>query len=145
MAVSRLRFRVMDITTFPTPSGFADVRAITSTATLVSGVNDPATCAGAATPCTVVVQGTTLEQPPAQPSGGGFNSSLSADAVTLQTPLQPGDSINIRFLLGVQKPGAFKFFINIEALTFDPDEGLEDPPQAGDVVRTRPAAQVRKR
>ncbi|MET0621342.1 MAG: hypothetical protein ABW250_00030 [Pyrinomonadaceae bacterium] len=145
VAVSRLRFRVIDITTFPTPSGFADLRPITSTATPVGGVNDPATCAGASTPCTVVVQGTTLEQPPSQPSGGGFNSSLSADAVTLETPLQPGESINIRFLLGVQKPGTFRFFVNIEALSFDPNEGSQDLTQTGGVVLKRPAGRVHKR
>lgn len=136
LAVSRLRFRVIDITTFPTPSGFADLRPITSTAMLVSGINDPATCAGAG-PCTVFVEGTTLEQPPSQPSGGGFNSSLSVDVVTLDTPLQPGESINVRFLLGVQKPGSFRFFVNVEALSFDPNEEGQSRPQAGGVVRRR--------
>ena len=68
------------------------------------------------------VQGTTLEQPPAQPNGGGFNSSLSAGTVTLETPLAPGDSINVRFLLGVEQTGGFKFFVNIEALTGDAGE-----------------------
>jgi hypothetical protein len=116
--VTRLRFRIIDITTFPSAStpGFADLRARTSTAVVVSGVNDPATCPGGITPCTVTVQGTTLEVPPTQPNGGGFNSSLSAGAVALATPLAPGASINVRFLLGIQTTGTFKFFINIEAL-----------------------------
>jgi hypothetical protein len=35
----------------------------------------------------VTVQGTTLELPPSQPNGGGLNSSLSADTVTLAGPV----------------------------------------------------------
>jgi hypothetical protein len=64
----------------------------------------------------VTVQGTTLEVPPLQPQSGGFNSSLSADTITLIVPLAPGASINLHFLLGVQQSGSFKFFLNIEAL-----------------------------
>ena len=114
--VTRLRFRVVDISTFPAPSGIADLRPRTSTDLSVDNINDVDTCLGAA-PCTVTVLGTTLEQPPAQPNGGGFNSSLSADTVTLGTPLAPGDSINLHFLLGIQQTGSFKFFVNIELLT----------------------------
>jgi hypothetical protein len=64
----------------------------------------------------VTVFGTTLEQPPTQPSGGGLNSTLSAGTITLGTPLAPGQSINLQFLLGVQHSGNFKFFFNVEAL-----------------------------
>ena len=114
--VTRLRFRIIDISTFPTPSGIADLRPRTSTNLTVNGINDPDTCAGA-TPCSVTVLGTTLEQPPTQSNGGGFNSSLSSDTVTLATPLQQGESINVHFLLGIQQTGSFKFFINVELLT----------------------------
>ena len=114
--ITRLRFRVVDITTFPAPSGIADLRPRTGTDLTINGINDAGTCAGA-TPCTVTVLGTTLEQPPTQNNGGGFNSSLSSDTVTLATPLAPGDSINVHFLLGVQQTGSFKFFVNIELLT----------------------------
>src|SRR6185437_5910014 len=114
--VTRLRFRVVDISTLPAPSGIADLRPRTSSDLEVSGINDADTCLGE-TPCTVIVSGTTLEQPPTQNIGGGFNSSLSADQVTLATPLAPGDSINLHFLLGVQQTGSFKFFVNIELLT----------------------------
>jgi hypothetical protein len=119
-AVTRLRFRIIDITTFPAPSGFADLRPRTSTLVVVSGINDAATCLAsngvATTPCTVNVQGVTLEQPPSQPNGGGFNSSLSAGTVTLGTPLANGASINLRFLLGIQQTGSFKIYVNVEAL-----------------------------
>jgi len=119
-AVTRLRYRVIDITTFPAPSGFADMRPRTSTLVVVSGINDAATCLAsngvATTPCTVNVQGTTLEQPPSQPNGGGFNSTLSSGTVTLGTPLAIGASINLRLLMGLQQTGSFKLYINIEAL-----------------------------
>jgi uncharacterized repeat protein (TIGR01451 family) len=116
LPVTRLRFRVVDISTFPAAPGIADLRPRTSTDVIVNGINDADTCLGT-TPCTVNVLGTTLEQPPLQDDGGGFNSSLSADTVTLATPLAPGDSINLHFLLGIQQTGSFKFFVNIELLT----------------------------
>jgi hypothetical protein len=117
--VTRLRFRVVDITTFPAPSGIADLRPRTSTAVVVT-VDRPPCGTGTSN---VTVQGTTLEQwdPPgpgtvSQPNGGGFNSSMSAGVVTLATPIANGASIDVRFLLGIQQTGSFKFFINVEAL-----------------------------
>jgi predicted extracellular nuclease len=119
-AVTKLRFRLVEFTTFPQPMGVADLRARTSSLVVVSGINDSSTCfastGSASTPCTVNVQGTTLEQPPSQTFGGGYNSTLSAGTITLGTPLANGASINLHFLLGIQQTGTFKFFINIEAL-----------------------------
>ena len=116
LPVTRLRFRIVDISTLPAPAGIADLRPRTSTNIEVNGINDPNTCLGE-TPCTVSVFGTTLEQPPNQPIGGGFNSSLSSDTVTLATPLAHGEFIDVHFLLGVQQTGSFKFYVNIEVLT----------------------------
>jgi hypothetical protein len=110
--VTRLRWRVIDITTFPAPSGIADLRPRTSTAVVVT-VDRPPCGSGTSN---VTVQGTTLEQPPSQPNGGGFNSSMSSGTVTLATPLANGASLDVRFLLGIQQTGSFKFFINVEAL-----------------------------
>ena len=110
--VTRLRFRVVDLTTFPAPSGIADLRPRTSTAVVVT-VDRPPCGSGTSN---VTVQGTTLEQPPSQPNGGGFNSTLSAGTVTLATPLPNGASIDVRFLLGIQDTGSFRFYVNIEAL-----------------------------
>ncbi len=110
--VTRLRFRISDLTTFPAPSGIADLRPRTSTAVVVTV--DRAPCGSGTS--NVTVQGTTLEQPPSQPNGGGFNSTLSAGTVTLATPLANGASIDIRFLLGIQQNGSFKLWMNIEAL-----------------------------
>ena len=118
--VTRLRYRIVDQTTFPAPSGFADLRNRTSGAVVVAGITDAATCAAtgapAVPPCTATVQGTTLEQPPTSPNGSAFNSSMSAGTVTLATPLANGASINLQFLLGIQQTGNFKFYINIELL-----------------------------
>ncbi len=110
--VTRLRFRVIDLTTFPAPSGIADLRPRSSTAVVVTV--DRAPCGSGTS--NITVEGTTLEQPPSQPNGGGFNSSLSAGTITLGTPLANGATIDLRFLLGIQQTGSFKFFVNIEAL-----------------------------
>ena len=64
----------------------------------------------------ITVQGTTLEAPPSQPNGGGFNTSLSSGTVTLGTPLANGATLDVRFLLGIQQTGGFKFYLNIEVL-----------------------------
>lgn len=109
--ISRLRFRVAQITTIGNENTCggaicADVRALTST-------DGEAGVGGQV----VTVRGVRLEEPPAQPNGGGFNSSLSADFITLTTPLQPGQSVNLQFVLGVMRTGPFRFFFNIEAQT----------------------------
>jgi hypothetical protein len=119
-SVTRLRFRIIDVSTFPAPSGIADLRPRTSVAAVVGGITDAATCAAtgapATPPCTATVQGTTLEQPPSQPNGSGFNGSVTAGTVTLGTPLANGASINLQLLLGLQQTGNFKIYLNIEAL-----------------------------
>jgi hypothetical protein len=115
--VTKLRFRIVSMTTFPPASGsIADLRVRTSSDT-TAGVNDAATCAASSlsAPCTVTVRGTTLDTPPAQPNGGGLNASVSAGAITLAAPLANGASVNVQFLLGVQQTGTFNFFVNIEA------------------------------
>jgi hypothetical protein len=110
--ITRLRFRVIDLDTFPAASGFADLRPRTSTALVVT-VDRPPCGSGTSN---VTVEGTTLEQPPSQPNGGGFNSSMNVVNVDVVTPLAAGASIDVRFLLGIQQTGFFRFWINIEAL-----------------------------
>jgi hypothetical protein len=106
--VTRLRFRVVDITTLNSPGASpsqADLRAMTS-------ADDAFT-----NPCgPVTSQGLMLEEPPAQPSGGGWNSTLSAGTITLGSPLPNQTGININFELGVVQVGTFRFFIVVEAL-----------------------------
>jgi hypothetical protein len=112
--VTRLRFRIVDITTFPALLGTADLRAITSTqvtATCQSEGGTPHLCSDNPSP-TTTIEGTTLETDASgQSNGGGFNSTLS-----LATPLAAGASVNVQFLLGVEQNGSFRFFINVEAL-----------------------------
>ncbi len=110
--ITRLRFRVVDLTTFPAPSGFADYRPRTSTAVVVTV--DRAPCGSGSS--NVTVQGTVLEQPPSQPNGGGFNSSMSVGTVTLATPLTNGASVDVRILLGIQQTGTAKLGIVPEGL-----------------------------
>jgi hypothetical protein len=111
-AITRLRFRVIDLDTFPAASGFSDLRPRTSPSIVVT-VDRPACGAGASN---VTVQGTTLEQPPNQPNGGGFNSSLSVGSVSPAAPLANGVSIDVRFLLGIQQTGTYRLGIVVEAL-----------------------------
>ena len=109
-SISRLRFRAIDITgpgSDNTCGGAlcADVRLLTS--------QDEE--AGSPNIGVVTVRGLTLEEPPLQSNGGGFNSSVSANIITLPTPLAPGASINVTFKLGVMRTGSFRLLVNIEA------------------------------
>ncbi|HKR21568.1 MAG TPA: thrombospondin type 3 repeat-containing protein, partial [Pyrinomonadaceae bacterium] len=104
--ITRLRFRVAEVQTFPAVSGDADLRPRTSVATVVTRTDGS----------TASVLGTTLEQPPSQPNGGGFNSSMSAGNITLATPLAPGASINVRYLFGIQQTGCYRIGIIGESL-----------------------------
>jgi hypothetical protein len=101
---------VIDLTTFPAPFGFADLRPRTSVDVTVLARGNPC-CTG-----DITNSGTTLEQPPTQVNGGGLNSSMSAGIITLGTPLANGASIDVQFLLGIQQTGNFKFFVIVEAL-----------------------------
>jgi hypothetical protein len=105
--ITRLRFRAVNITTLGTPisvANQADVRFVTSDDFFVT------TSRG-----NLIVHGTVLEQPPAQPIGGGLNSS--ATVALPGAGLAAGAPIDVQFLLSVVKSGNYRFFINIEAVT----------------------------
>ena len=113
-----LRFRIVDLDTFPAASGFADLRPITSADFPGVTVDRPPCGSGTSN---ITVFGTTLEQDntapsTGQPNGGGFNSSMGAGTVTLGTPLANGASIDLRFLFGIQQTGNFRVSFIIEAL-----------------------------
>jgi hypothetical protein len=131
--ITRLRFRVVDITTrFSTLNGpqpgQADLRVVDSTPEIVAvsggSVGNP--------PVSVTVQGVKLEKPPEQFSGGGLNSSVACcvrpesgapagtRTVSLEEPLAAGDTVHIQFRLGVEREGNFRFFVNVEAETDAP-------------------------
>lgn len=141
--VSRLRFRIVEVTTLTTPPvpGQADLRALTSNDFAVTTSRGPLT-----------VHGTTLEQPPTQSSGGGWNSSLNVPSVsgnvilftpdtgtiTLNAPIENGGSIDVQFLLGVMQTGTFRFYVDIEA-----DTGCTVVALAPCVSTAQPAARVK--
>jgi hypothetical protein len=123
--VTRLRFRIVDISTFPATGGSCSTPGAPGCVAWLIARSSSDTVV--ANPCGGVntVRGTTLEVPPAQPNGGAFNSTLSAGTVTLANPLPPTDNpvtplvenaIDIQMLLGVQQSGKFRFFIIVEAL-----------------------------
>ncbi|HYN84207.1 MAG TPA: Calx-beta domain-containing protein, partial [Pyrinomonadaceae bacterium] len=109
--VTALRFHFYDITAGPAPVGTADIRATSSSDTVatVTGVG------------VVTVRGTVLETPPAQPNGGGLNSSMvptntPAQPLSTGQPLANGQSINLQFLFNIVQAGTFRVFVTVEAL-----------------------------
>ena len=106
--LTRLRFRIIDITTRGTcPARCADLRVLSSTDGTVMLSNGTI----------VTVRGVRLEEnPPIQPDGGGYNSSASVDFVTLTNPLMPGQTVNVDIKTGVMLEGPFRVWVNIEAL-----------------------------
>ncbi|HEX8069200.1 MAG TPA: M36 family metallopeptidase [Pyrinomonadaceae bacterium] len=102
--ITKLRFRVVDITTLNTPNpggAQADLRFLDSANISVT------TSLG-----TLTLRGTLVETPPVQAGGGGLNSSA---VVNLPGAIQPNVSVDVRFLLGVQTGGRFRFLVNVEA------------------------------
>jgi hypothetical protein len=129
--VTRLRFRVVDVTTLNSPGyapggGQADLRVLDSQNRTVGG--------GA-----IALSGMALEDaPPAQAGGGGLNASLRVGDVTLSAPLANNASINVEFRLGVVQTGTFRFVVNVETIG---DELLADAPGGSAPARalTQPA------
>jgi uncharacterized repeat protein (TIGR01451 family) len=126
-----VRFRVIDIPTLntPNPGGRAELRLITS--------GDAETFVNSQTR-QVIIRGTILEYDsgtePVQPNGGGLNSTVRANLpepeltahpadVSLSLPagslVEPGDTLDVQFLLNVVKAGDYRFYVFVEARTFD--------------------------
>jgi len=116
VSVSKLRFRIVDMTTKPSSAGIADLRFRTSPDVMVT-VDRPPCGSGTSS---IPVFGTTLADrflfggPTFQPQGGGVNALVVAGTITPLSPLPSGASIDLHFLVGVQQTGQFRFFINIE-------------------------------
>ncbi|HYN84547.1 MAG TPA: lamin tail domain-containing protein [Pyrinomonadaceae bacterium] len=105
--VTRLRFRINDITAGPAPAGTADLRAVSSSDIMVTKTNGEV----------VPVQGTVLEEPPVQPNGGGWNTSWApTGTINLESPMAPGAAFNVQFLLNIQQAGTFRIVVIVEAL-----------------------------
>jgi hypothetical protein len=104
-AVTKLRFRVIDITTKNSRKIFdaaqGDIRLLSSSA---------------GTPCGAdAFEPLTLETPPTQAMGGGRNSTVVVGTLALPTPVPAGESVNVEFKLGVVTGGTFRFVVIIEA------------------------------
>ncbi|HEX8458714.1 MAG TPA: M36 family metallopeptidase [Pyrinomonadaceae bacterium] len=105
--VRQLRFRAVNITTQGNrQSGDADVRLLSSSDVEATDSNGNP----------ILIEGVTLEEPPAQLNGGGLNSTARLSRITMGTPLAPGAEVNIQFRLGVMIDGNFRFLVNVEAL-----------------------------
>lgn len=113
-----LAFRIIEMTTFPSP-GTAELRAIDSGDVTATVNGEP-----------VDVRGTYVEQPPNQPNGGGMNTSLGVGYIDLEgNQLEDGDSVSVQFLLGVVHTGTFRFYVNIELINGEaPVEGAPAAP-----------------
>jgi hypothetical protein len=107
-AITRLRLRIDSITTALSVPGFADLRLRNSSSAsiIVEG------------PTIVSALGLTLEQPPVQSSGGGFNSSMTFGTITLGTPFAAGASLYINLVFGVQQQGLFNLIFTPEGLPY---------------------------
>jgi Fibronectin type III domain len=104
-AITKLRFRIVDVTTLGgRAASEADLRALDSSTVTVTNSNNQS----------VTVLGTTVESPPAQSMGGGLNTSL---VVALPAPLATGNSVVVQLVTGVMQGGNFRFFVNVEAVT----------------------------
>ncbi len=108
--VSRLRFRVIDVTTSGSPVQFApqaDLRALdapplANVTTIQNGL-------------VATVLGTTVEDAtPLQPGGGGLGSSL---LVNLGSAVPPGGVFYVNFRVGVMAKGSFEYWVMWEAAT----------------------------
>ena len=109
--LTRLRFRVYEITTLNSPvvvASQAQLRVLNSGSSVIVVNGVPTT-----------VEGQTVETPPAQALGGGLNSSTGRSLVAgtvINTPIAPGQTVNVQWVLGVQVTGNYRFFVTIEAL-----------------------------
>jgi hypothetical protein len=102
--LARVRFRVTDLSTFPEQNPTADLRPRSSGPTIltVDGTNR-------------TVYGTTLDQPPDQPNGGGFNSTIRIPTITAANLLQPGESVEVQLAFGLQDKGDYRLCLRGEA------------------------------
>ena len=128
MNLTRVRLR-LDSLIAPVGSGNAELWAITSSPITVFPVNDPVNCElPFSPPCTITVLETTIESPPAQPNGGGINSSWSSN-ITTANYFPAGASMNIRVVFGVHQKGDYHLSFTPEVLPYAAAVGPVPPPE----------------
>jgi len=100
--ITKLRFRVVDMTTFNGPTFYASQADLRLLSTAAFPVGEP--------------KATVLDAGADQVSGGGWNSSANVEgAIDLTNPLLPGQFVDVRFVLGVQTNGQYRFYLAVEA------------------------------
>jgi CSLREA domain-containing protein len=107
--ITRLRFRIIDLTTLHNQaSGEADLRVVSSNAEVINLLSGSTKTANALT----------LEEPPNQTTqqGGGINSTITDNTITFATPLASNATVSVNYWLRIVAGGRFRFFVNIEAL-----------------------------
>lgn len=106
--VSRLRFRIVSLPTLggnadASGAPLADLRALSASGARVT-LSDG----------TIVnVIGTTLEAP-AQPLGGGLNSTLAVSTITTDAPLKAGATVSVELRFGVERAGRYRVGLVLE-------------------------------
>jgi CSLREA domain-containing protein len=101
--LSKLRFRVVQLTTYGSKQLFANQAEVRLLDAQLAGLPNS-------------IKATTVETPPAQTSGGGVNSGLLVSgSLTLAQPLASGQSVDVEFLLGVMQSGSYQFVVVVEA------------------------------
>ena len=102
-SLNRLRFRVVQVTTYNNKQVFANQAEVRVLDAQLAGLGGTGLVA------------TTVETPPAQGSGGGVNTGLVlSGSLTLPQPLAAGQSADVEFLLGVMRGGAYQFVVVVE-------------------------------
>lgn len=110
-----LAFRVIEITTLNSTSAFggeaAQLRLVSSQST---SANVPSRGGE------VIINGTILEYDPnclclepQQPNGGGLNSTVFTEGSEFF--MEPGNTVDVQFLLNVIKSGFYRFYVYVEA------------------------------
>ncbi len=109
VTVTRLRFRVIQITTTGSPIVMplpqAQFRVLSAPLTQNVTLSDTITV--------VAVKGAVLEAAPTQGLAGGLGSTMTVD---LGAGLANGQGVNVDFLVGVQAKGNFDFVVTWEAI-----------------------------
>jgi autotransporter-associated beta strand protein len=101
-ALSKLRFRVVQVTTYNSKQVFANQAEVRVLDAQLTGLPN-------------TIKATAVETPPQQTSGGGVNTGLLVGgSLTLAQPLQNGQSVDVEFLLGVMRSGSYQFILVVE-------------------------------
>jgi uncharacterized repeat protein (TIGR01451 family) len=139
-----IAFRVIEISTLNSPNTLGDQAQLR----LITSPNAESFTNSQGRP--VSIRGTELEFDPgcgcepAQPIGGGLNSTVSVNLSDPETEQQifigPGQTIDVQFLLDVDRPGNYRFYVYVEA--FPASQVCGDCPVIGSPKAARARVKV---